>query len=274
MSLKPAIHSIPASTRWSFVFLDKGYLERDGHAVVLRRAEVRTHVPVGQFNCLLIGPGCVVTHEAVKVCAQEKTLLVWVGENGVRCYSAGHPGGASGERILEQAAMRLDPKRRLAVARKLYTYMFGEDPPQCRGIDELRGIEGNRVKAFYKDCAKRHGINWVRRDYDPANFDESDDINKALSVANVALYGLTESVILALGYSPAIGFIHSGDARSFVFDVADTVKMEVYVDTAFQVMARKPKDVESEVRKACRDKFTEMDLSRRLVTILEEVLES
>ncbi len=268
------IRAIPASQRWTFVHLERGYLEKDGHALVLRQGELLTHIPVGLFTCIQIGPGVVVTHEAVKTCAQEQCLLIWVGEQGVRCYSAGQPGGASAERILEQAALRLDPKKRLTVARNLYRYMFGEEPPQCRSIDELRGIEGNRVKSFYKDCAKRHGVTWLRRDYDPNNFSSSDDLNKALSVANAALYGVCESVILTLGYSPAIGFIHSGDARSFVFDLADTIKMQAAVETAFAVIGTKPTEVEGCVRRACRDQFRELDLARRLVTTLEEVMQA
>lgn len=273
MSMFTKISSIPMSARWSFIFLSMGYLEKDGHAVVLRQGSELIHVPVGQTCCLMLGPGVVVTQEAIKTCAQEKTLLVWVGEEGVRCHSAGQPGGASAEAILRQASKFNDPKERLLVARKLYRHMFGEEPPQCRGIAELRGYEGNRVKAFYKESAEKYRVTWQKRDYDVKDFGASDDINKALSVANAALYGVTEAVILALGYAPAIGFIHSGDERSFVFDLADTVKMEVAVDTAFKVAARHPKDIEMEVRKACRDKFREVELARRLVTILEDVME-
>ncbi len=273
MPILPKIHSIPVSSRWSFVFLSMGYLEKDGHAVVLRQGQELIHVPVGQLCCLMLGPGVVVTQEAIKTCAQEGTLLVWVGEEGVRCYSAGQPGGASGERILHQASKRLDPKSRLAVARCFYRHMYGEEPPQCRGIDELRGYEGNRFKAYYKSCSEKYKVRWERRNYEIADFSDSDEINKAITVANAALYGVAEAVILALGYSPAIGFIHTGDARSLVFDLADTVKMEVAIATAFEVTATHPKDIEMAVRKACRDKFREMDLARRLVTILDEAME-
>lgn len=272
MFSKISIYSIPLSSRWTFIYLDRGYLEKDGHAVVLRRGDVLLHIPVGQTCCLMLGPGCVVTHEAIKTCAQEKTLLLWVGENGVRCYSAGQPGGASGENILHQASLCLDPILRLSVARKLYKYMFGEEPPQKRSIDELRGLEGSRVKQFYKDCASRNKVTWIKRDYETDDFSSGDDLNRALSTATTALYGLCEAVILAIGYCPAIGFIHSGNARSFVFDLADTVKMDLSVEIAFSVVSKKPANIESEVRKACRDKFKEINLASRLVSILEDVL--
>lgn len=267
------ISRIPVSSRWSFLFADKGYLEVDGYAVVLRQGvSDLTHLPVGATTCVLIGPGVVVTHEAVKACAAEGTLLLWVGEHGVRCYSAGQPGGASAEHLLLQAGLRLDPQKRLRVARTLYGHMFKEDPPAGRSVDQLRGIEGSRVKKTYKESAHRHGVPWKGRRYDIADFDASDEINKAISVANTTLYALSEAVILALGYSPAIGFIHSGHPRSFAFDLADTIKMETTVEVAFSVVKSQPGNLESAVRLACRDFFATQKIAGRLVSILEEVM--
>lgn len=267
------ISKIPMSSRYSFIYLERGFLELDGNAVVLRQgANSLTHVPVGSFICLLLGPGIVVTHEAVKACAIEGSLLVWTGEYGVRCYSAGMPGGASGDRILEQAALVLDPQKRLHVARGLYRYMFHEEPPAGRSIDQLRGIEGSRVKAKYGELAKIHKVAWSGRVYEVNDFDASDTINKAISCATHALYSISEAVILAMGYSPAIGFIHSGNARSFVFDVADTIKLDISITIAFEQAAKGNEDIESRVRKACRDCFKTEQIGKRLVTIIEDVL--
>ena len=48
------------------------------------------------------------------------TLLVWVGEAGVRLYAAGQPGGARSDRLLYQAKLALDDDARLKVVRKMY----------------------------------------------------------------------------------------------------------------------------------------------------------
>jgi CRISPR-associated protein Cas1 len=197
---------------------------------------------------------------------------VWTGEHGVRCYSAGMPGGASGEHILQQAALVLDPQKRLQVARGLYRYMFKEEPPAGRSIDQLRGVEGSKVKARYAELAKLNNVQWNGRVYDIKNFDASDTVNKAISCATFALYSISEAVILALGYSPALGFIHSGDARSFVFDVADTVKLDIAIPIAFEQAAKGDQDIEPRVRKACRDYFKENHIGKRLVTVVEDVL--
>ena len=41
--------------------------------------------------------------------------------------------------------------------------------------------------------------------------------------------------MLAAGYAPAIGFLHTGKPLSFVYDIADLFKFETVVPEAFQV---------------------------------------
>lgn len=269
------IRKAPVSARLSFFYFEKGYLEVDGYAVVLRQGKDQlTHVPVGAAACVMIGPGVVVTHDAVRACAEEGTLLVWVGEQGVRCYSAGFPGGKAGERIRRQATLRDNPAKHLEVARQLFELMWGEPPPTTRSLDQLRGIEGQRVKKRYAELGEQHNVPWKGRRYDVEDFDASDDINKAISAANHTLYALSEAVILALGYTPAIGFIHSGHSRSFAFDVADTLKMDTTVPLAFMVTSQPGEaSIEQRVRFACRDMFRETQMPARLVSVVEKVLE-
>ena len=47
--------------------------------------------------------------------------------------------------------------------------------------------------------------------------------------------------MLAAGYAPAIGFLHSGKPQSFVYDIADILKFETVVPEAFRVAARSSK---------------------------------
>ncbi len=80
---------------------------------------------------------------------------------------------------------------------------------------------------------------------------------------------LSEAVILAAGFSPAIGFIHEGDPRSLVFDLADTVKFKTVVPLAFDVFLSDAHDVRSSVRRACRDLFRE---SQMIETLMDNLL--
>src|SRR5205814_1641217 len=56
-----------------------------------------------------------------------------------------------------------------------------------------------------------------------------------LSAATSCLYGITEAAVLAAGYAPAVGFLHTGKPLSFVYDIADLFKFDTVVPEAFRV---------------------------------------
>lgn len=270
----PRLRPLPIRERTSLVFLEKGQLDvLDGAFVLVDATGVRTHIPVGSVVCILLEPGTRVSHAAVILAARAGTLLVWVGEGGVRLYAAGQPGGARSDRLLYQASLALDEKARLKVVRAMYAMRFGESPPEKRSVEQLRGMEGARVKAMYAQFARQYGVKWDARRYDPKEWNASDIPNRCLSAATACLYGVSEAAILAAGYAPAIGFIHTGKAQSFVYDIADLFKFETVVPVAFRIAARKPgADVEGLVRRACRDAFRETRLLRRIIPAIEDIL--
>ena len=260
----PPPRPIPLKDRASILFLEKGQLDViDGAFVVVDARGVRTVIPVGGLACLMLEPGTRASHAAVALAARAGTLLIWVGEAGVRLYAAGQPGGARSDRLLYQARLALDEEARLRVVRRMYALRFGEEAPARRSVDQLRGIEGARVREMYKLLAQRHGIGWEGRRYDPNDWSGADLVNRCLSAATAALYGLSEAAILAAGYAPAIGFLHSGKPQSFVYDLADLFKFETVVPEAFRVVAatqagrpldgQRVSDPVATVRRRCRD---------------------
>lgn len=268
--LKP----IPIKDRLSMIFVGMGQIDvRDGAFVVIDEVNgERMHIPVGSVACLLLEPGTRVSHAAVRLAATVGTLLIWVGEAGVRLYSAGQPGGARSDKLLYQAQLALDESLRLKVVRKMFELRFGEAPPSRRSVEQLRGIEGARVRKTYQMLAKQHGLKWQGRRYDPKQWNASDVANQCLSAATACLYGITEAAILAAGYAPAIGFLHTGKPLSFVYDIADIVKFETVVPAAFRIAAKNPPVPEREVRIACRDAFKQTRLLQRIIPMIEEVL--
>lgn len=268
--LKP----IPEKDRMSMIFIGMGQIDvRDGAFVVVDDVNgERMHIPVGSVACLLLEPGTRVSHAAIKLAAAVGTLLIWVGDAGVRLYSAGQPGGARSDKLLYQAQLSLDEKLRLKVVRKMFELRFGEEPPSRRSIEQLRGMEGARVRKTYQLLAKQYGVKWSGRRYDPKQWDASDVANQCLSSATACLYGITEAAILAAGYAPAIGYLHTGKPLSFVYDIADIVKFETVVPAAFRVAARNPPMPEREVRIACRDAFKQSRILQRLIPMIEDVL--
>lgn len=269
MPLKP----IPLKERVSMIFIEYGQIDvKDGAFVVIDKTGVRTHIPVGSVACIMLEPGTRVSHAATKLAAQVGTLLVWVGEAGVRLYASGQPGGARADRLLYQAKLALDDALRLKVVRKMYEVRFGEEPPQRRSVEQLRGIEGARVKKMYQLLAKQYDVQWHGRSYDPKDWKNGDAVNQCISAATSCLYGITEAAVLAAGYAPAVGFIHTGKPLSFVYDIADLFKFDTVVPVAFKIAARSPTNPDKVVRRACRDIFRETRVLQKLIPTIEEVL--
>ncbi|OMH30529.1 type I-E CRISPR-associated endonuclease Cas1e [Motiliproteus sp. MSK22-1] len=270
---KAPLKPIPIKDRTSLIFLRYGQIDViDGAFVLLDKNGVRTHIPVGSVACIMLEPGTRVSHAAAKLAATVGTLLVWVGEAGVRLYASGQPGGARSDKLLYQAQLALDEQLRLKVVRKMFELRFGEAAPERRSVDQLRGIEGARVRKTYELLAKQYGVKWRGRRYDPKDWAKGDKTNQCISAATSCLYGISEAAILAAGYAPAIGFLHSGKPLSFVYDIADILKFETVVPIAFRIAAKNPQKPDQEVRIACRDLFRKDKVLKRLIPLIEEVL--
>ena len=269
---------IPLKDRASILFVEFGQIDvLDGAFVVVDERGVRTHIPVGGFVCLMLEPGTRISHAAVALAARAGTLIVWVGEAGVRLYASGQPGGARADRLLHQARLALDEERRLKVVRRMFSLRFGEEAPEHRSVDQLRGIEGSRVRHAYELLATRHGVRWHRRAYDVGDWDAADIPNRCLSAATACLHGLSEAAVLAAGYAPAIGFLHVGRPLSFVYDVADLFKVDTVVPVAFEVAGRAARGQldeapERAVRRVCRDVFRRSGLLERIIPAIDDVL--
>lgn len=274
----PPPHPIALKDRASLVFVEHAQLDvLDGAFVAVNADGTRTQIPIGGLAGLMLEPGARISHAAVVLAARVGTLITWVGEGGVRLYSAGQPGGARADRLLWQASIALDPEARLRVVRKMYALRFGEHAPARRSIEQLRGIEGVRVRESYSLLAQQFGVSWKRRNYDVADWDSGDVPNRCLSAATSCLHGLAEAAILAAGYAPAIGFLHSGKPLSFVYDIADLWKISTVVPEAFKIagLAASGKlDMAPDraVRLACRDVFRRTGLLRKIIPGIEEVL--
>ena len=274
----PPPKPIPLKERAALVFVERAQIDvKDGAFVAIAADGRRTHIPIGGTACLMLEPGARISHAAVTLAAQAGTLVIWVGEAGVRLYSAGQPGGARADRLLWQAAMALDETARLKVVRRMYAMRFGEEPPSRRSVDQLRGIEGQRVRHVYDILARKFGVIWKKRRYDPGEWDSADIPNRCLSSATSCLHGLSEAAVLAAGYAPAIGFLHRGKPRSFVYDIADIWKISTVMPEAFRIAARAQKGQlgmtpERAVRLACRDAFRKTGLLSKIIPGIEEVL--
>ncbi len=149
---------------------------------------------------------------------------------------------------------------------------FKEEPPERRSVEQLRGIEGVRVRKMYELLGKQYKVEWKSRNYDHTEWGSGDVPNRCLSSATACLYGICEAAILAAGYAPAVGFIHTGKPQSFVYDIADIFKFETVVPVAFRIASKKGCNPERDVRIACRDAFRQSKILQRIIPTIEQVL--
>ena len=173
---------------------------------------------------------------------------------------------------MEQATLAANLRTRRQVVVRMYEKRFGEKIESDLHIQAIRGKEGYRVRSAYQKLAAEYGVQWTGRNYDAQNWNRGDPLNRALSAASACLNGIVHSGIVSVGYSAAIGFVHTGKMLSFVYDVADLYKVDLIVPLVFQTVADSDQNVESRVRHACRDLFRKTQFLERLVPDIREVL--
>ncbi|MER6694783.1 type I-E CRISPR-associated endonuclease Cas1e, partial [Streptomyces minutiscleroticus] len=216
----------------SFLYLDMVRVVQDdtGVCAQIQAGDDRTdlvYIPTAALSCLLLGPGVSITTPALTTLARHGTSVVCVGAGGVRAYAGILPDSLTTHWLEQQVAAYTDPTRRLDVAVRMYQMRFGEtELPKVITLEQLRGMEGQRMKALYKILAQQHGIGRFRRNYRPDQWHAQDPVNLALSAANTCLYGIVHAALLALGLSPALGFVHAGTQHAFVYDIADLYKAQ------------------------------------------------
>lgn len=258
--------------RLSFLYVEHVRIDQHHKSIACHDADGMVAVPVANLAVLMLGPGVSITHAAVRRLAESNCLVIWCGEENVRFYAQGMGGTRSASRLMHQARLASDEDLRMEVVRRMYLMRLGEEVDASVTLQQLRGMEGARVRNAYRRIADETGVVWRGRSYDRQAWRSGDPPNRALSAANSCLYGLCHAAILSAGYSPAVGFIHTGKQRSFVYDIADLYKLEITVPLAFRVAAEGPPKLERAVRLACRDTFRETKLMKRVVPDISQAL--
>ncbi|KRK97324.1 crispr-associated protein [Secundilactobacillus odoratitofui DSM 19909 = JCM 15043] len=260
--------------RTTFLYLEHARLNRQDSAILVTDSQGTVFVPAAIISVLMLGPGVEVTHRAMELMGDSGMSVIWVGERGVRQYAHGRALSHSSLLLEAQAKLVSNKRSRLMVARKMYQMRFPNEDVSHYSMQALRGKEGARVRRVYQEASERTGVPWTKRTYRPDDFDSSTPINQALTAAHQALYGLSYSVIVALGASAGLGFVHTGHDLSFVYDFADLYKAEVSIPVAFEVVknAEENANIGRLTRLAMRDAFVDGKLLVRMVTDLKSIL--
>jgi CRISPR-associated protein Cas1 len=267
------LHELPRlRDSWTYLYLEHCRIEQDAKAIAAWDSSGKIAIPCAAVTLLMLGPGTSITHAAVHCLASHGCMILWCGEGLVRFYALGLGETRSSRHLLRQASLYADPTARLRVATDMYRMRLKEPLPDGLTLQEIRAREGIRVRSTYAACAEAFGVSWSGRAYGRDGKASTDPVNRALSAANSCLYGVCHAAIVSAGYSPAIGFVHTGKMLSFVYDVADLYKTEISIPAAFRAVKNGEGDLEGRVRRSCRDFFLEARLMERIVPDLMRLL--
>jgi CRISP-associated protein Cas1 len=260
--------------KYPFIYLERGRLEIDDSSVKWIDSECNlVRIPTAMIHTILLGPGTSITHEAIKVIAAANCTLCWVGEDSLLFYAVGHTPTANTRNIRKQMELASNPKKSVEVARRMFSFRFPNNEVSNKTLQELKGMEGLRVKNLYQQKAEEYQVGWKGRSYVPGKFEMGDMTNQVLTSANAALYGLVTSAIFSIGFSPHVGFIHSGSPLPFVYDIADLYKDYLTIDLAFKLTLQMAGEYNKyAVAEEFRVRVTEMGLLENIGKNIKYVL--
>ncbi|MAD44149.1 MAG: subtype I-E CRISPR-associated endonuclease Cas1 [Oceanospirillaceae bacterium] len=273
--VKVTRESLPqVQDKYPFLYLERGRLEIDDSSVKWIDSENNVvPLPVATLNTLLLGPGTSVTHEAIKTATAANCAVSWVGEDSLLFYAAGFLPTADTRNLKRQIALAADEAKSLDVARMMFAKRFPDADLVGKSLNSMMGMEGSRVRALYQQKAEQYGVGWKGRQFVPGKFEFSDLTNQILTASNAALYGILCSAVHAMGYSPHIGFIHSGSPLPFVYDLADLYKEPLCIDMAFHLTRDMAGRYDKhKVAAEFRKRVIQMDLLKQVASDINELM--
>lgn len=181
--VKVTRESLPqVKDKYPFIYLEHGRLEIDDSSIKWIDASNNVvPLPVATLNALLLGPGTTVTHDAVRTAAAANCAICWVGADSLLFYSAGFLPTADTRNLKKQIELSADPKKSIEVARRMFARRFPDADLTGKTLQELMGMEGNRVRALYQAKAEQYQVGWKGRSFTPGKFETSDLTNQILT---------------------------------------------------------------------------------------------
>ncbi len=268
------LHELPRlRDGWTFLYVDKAVVDREKNALSIRDANGRVAVPTAALSTLMLGPGVSITHAAINVAGECGVSVIWCGEGATRFYAAGAAESRRAGNLHKQVELWAAEDKRLEVVKRMYRMRFSEPLDDDLEIAQIRGREGVRVRTAYSRMSRETGVPWVGRQYKQGDWAAADPVNRALSAANACLYGVCHAGIVAGGFNPGLGFVHTGKLLAFVYDIADLYKLEVTVPAAFYaVKAGGSHKLSSRVRRLCRAAFHRHRILERVIPDIQRSL--
>ena len=275
---------IPQADRHGLIWLERGKISVDSGNLLFTTAGTENlkagayELPLQQISNILMGPGTLISHDALRILARQQTGVLAIGSNGIRLYAVSMPFGPDRSALArKQATLWSNQDTRIDVVRKMYAMRFdGELPDYARDINSLRGLEGKRVKKVYKLLADQYGVDWDARRYDRSNPEKDDMINNAINHASTATYAAAQIAVSVSGAIPQLGFIHESSGRAFALDIADLFRSKVTLPIAFSAVKKNQDshdaDIETQTRIQAGKTFKKDKVINEMIEKVSEVL--
>ena len=273
---------VPHADRHGLIWLERGKLTVEDGVLTFTTAGSSDlkpgvyQIPLQNISNVLLGPGGVVSHDALRLLARQGTGLVAVGQGGVRLYASMPFGPDSSDIARAQTRLWADETSRAEVVRRMYALRLDEPNPR-HDLNTLRGIEGVRMKEVYRRLAKLYGVTWKGRRYDRANPDSDDLINTAINHASTAVRAAALVAVALTGAIPQLGFIHEASGQAFALDIADLYRVSFLLPVAFEATRSHRPDrgdnIERATRKLAGERMRRQGLIPSMIDSVKEVLD-
>lgn len=260
------------STRNGVLFVQEATLNVKYGELVMTHNDEEFVIPTAELHCVIIGRNVSIDDLAVKfITGSQCTILYVDGLAGMKAVSTTAQWDGRCDNLIRQAEIVSDENLKRAAARRLLALRFDEEVPNSyTTLNQMRGWEGSRMKKMYAREMKAAGIEWEGRN-NSIPWSHQTDINRAISVSNSMLYGLSHAGLMSFGMSPALGIIHCGSGSSMVYDVADSLKLKFSIPTAIAMIQEEIS--ETQFRAFIYSSYSKNNLFPAVIEVLQLVLQ-
>lgn len=251
----------------SFVYIEKAKITVKDFSVVLIREDSTIDIPIATVNTIILGIGTSITQNAVIEISKFGCTIIWSGSNLNYFYTFGQPQTFSSKNLLLQCKLHESKVASIEVIRNMYSIRYPNERLKSKSKEDLLGLEGMKMQQCYQDLANKFGVVWIERTYHVEGFYSQDYINKCITTANQLLYAVITAIVVGLGFSTALSFIHNGKMLSFVYDLADLYKESLVLPLVFEYCSKTTDTDESlrELKKVLNYQFLTVKFLRSVV---------
>ena len=151
--------------RQEYLYIEHAIIEQQDSSVCIIQGTAKTPIPIASIGCLILGPGTTITHRAIEAMADSGCLLIWSGEHLRTWYAAGTQSDRSSLHIQTQARCWADKTAHMKIVRWMYAQRFPDLDMRGLSLEQMRGMEGQRVHALYQKYAEQYHVEWSGRIY-------------------------------------------------------------------------------------------------------------